>query len=383
MPDVIEGGALDQLLNLPLRDKNPYIQKWKEEGGYVFGYTCSYVPEELLISYQSLAKILPIRMGANGCTTTEDADIYIHKFVCSFPRAMVQCGLNGEYDYLDGIIFTSCCEHMRRCYEVWRDRVGKGKQFMLSVPHDCAREHHFNWYFEEVQNMLNQINHKWGLRTTDERKEEAIKLYNRYRDLMAELYALRALDKPKLTGTEAMKIAEAGNNMPKDVFCDLLEEALEELKQREGFEPEARIMISGSFIDDTNLIECIESTGAIVVTDNLCTARKYIETNIEEGTDNPAETICRRYFNRITCPRTIHGLPARIEFIKGLADYAKVDGIIFEKMSFCDNHGVENLTMTEIFDEIGVPSMRLEREYTSSDYGRFKTRVQAFLEKIS
>ena len=62
---------------------------------------------------------------------------------------------------------------------------------------------------------------------------------------------------------------------------------------------------------------------------------------------------------------------------------AGVDGIIFQNIRFCDMHGSENSLLEHDFDDIGIPAMRLEREYgPMSDTGRMRMRIEAFLEKI-
>ena len=75
-------GALEELLNLPARSDNPYVKEWKENGEYVIGYVCTYVPEEIIFA----AGMLPYRVEARGCNTTELADVYFHRFNCTYPR---------------------------------------------------------------------------------------------------------------------------------------------------------------------------------------------------------------------------------------------------------------------------------------------------------
>ncbi|MEA4807265.1 2-hydroxyacyl-CoA dehydratase family protein [Acetobacterium wieringae] len=377
---------LEELLNLPLRNENPYLNEWKKNGGYVLGYTCAYVPEEILYAHEGNGKMLPVRMGASGCETTEDADIHMGKFMCSFPRCLLQMGLEGEYDYLDMLVFTSCCEHLRRVYEPWRDEVKAGMLSMISVPHNPTGENRFKWYYDEVMNVTSDINARYGFHSTKASLRHAIEVYNEYRDLMMELYSLRSIENPLLTGSEAMKIGIAGVNMPKEIFNVKLKDAIDEIKKRKGIKDyKARILLGGSFIDDTYLIDIIESTGAIVVTDTLCSGRKYIEGNVDISDDNVdlEEAIIKRYFNKISCPRMIEGYSERIAFTKRLIKEAKVDGVIFEKMSFCDNHGIENLMEARDLVKLGIPVLQMEREYLSADTGRYKTRVQAFIEKIN
>ena len=379
-------GPLEELLNLKLRSENPFIKEWKNKGGLVFGYTCAYVPEEILYAHESIGKILPIRMGAKGCTTTEDADIYMGKFMCSFARCLLQTGIEGQYNFLDGLVFTSCCEHMRRVYEPWRDRVKVGILSMISVPHNPTGANRYKWYYDEVMNIRNDIDLRYGFHTTPASLRHAIDVYNEYRDLMLELYSLRTLEHPLLTGSEAMKITLAGFNMPKDIFNEKLKAAIAEIRSRSGIKNyKARIMLGGSYIDDTYLIDIIESTGAIVVTDNLCTGRKNIEGKVDlsDSSVTLEDAIVRRYLNKISCPRMIEGYRDRIGFTKKIISEAKVDGVIFEKLAFCDNHANENLMEAKDLEKSGVPVMHMEREYLSADTGRYKTRVQAFVEKLT
>ncbi len=372
--------AVEELTNLPLRGDNPHINEWKANGGRVFGYVCSYVPEELV--YAQPAGMLPVRMGAVGCETTEDADVCLHKSICSFTRCLLQLGLTGEYGFLDGFVMTDACDQMRRTYEYWRDEVGLDFLTMVTIPHSTEGEERFAWYLEEIRRLAEAMAERYGSYATDAQLRESIAVYNRYRRLMLDLYALRAGPAPKLSGAEAMRIARAGFNMPKRVFNDRLEEALKELAARPGIgDYRARIMIGGSYLDDTFLIDIIESTGAVVVTDSLCSGRKYIETMVSEVGD-PFEAIARRYFEHTSCPRMIGGFEDRLEFTRRTAEQANVDGIIFHRLPFCDNHAVENTMESHELNKLGIATLSLESEYLATDEGRIKTRVQAFLEKL-
>ena len=375
--------AVEELIDLPLREENPYIREWKENGGRVFGYTCSYVPEEILDALSVPAKTLPIRLGAQGCTTTDEADIHMHKFLCGYCRSMMQLALTGEYDFLDGVVLTSGCEHMRRTYEIWRDQINPSYIGMLSVPHTRGDDSNIAWYRDDVAKLIEEIGKTYGTVLSKTSLQAAIRTYNRYRDLMLELYELRAIDHPKLTGTEALKIMQAGFSMPKEVFNEKLAEAIEEFKQRPGItDARARIMVGGSYMDDPWFIELIESTGAVVVTDVLCSGRKYIEGMVDETLD-PMDAITSRYFYKEpSCPRMVDGLDGRIAFTRRIAEAAGVDGVIFQRISFCDSHAVENLMEGEAVEALGIPTLGLEKEYLSGDAGRLKTRIQAFLEKI-
>ncbi|MEW6442938.1 MAG: 2-hydroxyacyl-CoA dehydratase family protein [bacterium] len=373
------GSALEELTSLPLRLENPYIRDWKRTGK-VFGFMCSYVPEELLYAEKGL--ILPVRVGAAGCTSTDEGDIYLHRFNCSYARCLLQLGLTGAYDFLDGFVFMNGCEQLRRVYEIWRDKVKPSFVGMISVPHTTAGEARFQWYLDDLVKLREEIATRYGLSPSGADLRAAIRHYNRFRRLMGDLYNLRAQKAPPVSGAEAMKIANAAYAMPKEAFNDKLERAVGELRQRPGISSyRARIMVCGSYMDDTFLIELIESTGALVVTDNLCFGRRHIEGLVEEDGD-PLIAVARRYFFHNPCPRMLGTYQERLETTKRLAREAAVDGVIFQRIPFCDTHGAESPMLAPDLEKAGIPTLILDREYIPSDQGRLKTRIQAFLEKM-
>ena len=66
-----------------------------------------------------------------------------------------------------------------------------------------------------------------------------------------------------------------------------------------------------------------------------------------------------------------------------LARDANVDGVILQKIVFCDNHAVESTMLAEELEPKGIPTLILEREYMLSDIGRLKTRIEAFMERVA
>ena len=59
-------------------------------------------------------------------------------------------------------------------------------------------------------------------------------------------------------------------------------------------------------------------------------------------------------------------------------------GIILQNIRFCDLHGSENGLFEKDFEKMGIPCLRLEREYGPlTETGRMKMRIEAFFERIS
>ena len=378
MEAVRKRSALEELLDVKTGLENPYVKQWKDEGKRVVGYICTYAPEEVIYSFG----MLPYRTGAIGCTSTDKADVYLHRFNCTYVRCLLQMGLEGKYDFLDGFCFLNGCEQLRRLYDIWHRKIGTKFTDMLTIPH-VINEKRFEWYLDDIKKFAENMASVFGLGPINKEKlRNAIKVYNETRRLMQKLYDLRKKDAPPITGSEAMKIAIASFTMPKHIFNELMKEALEEIEKRPGISDyRARIMIGGSYMDDTFLIDLIEETGGLVVADNLCFGYRHFVDIVEEVGD-PLEAIAKRYFWKNPCPRMQGEFDRRLNETKKIAKEANVDGIIFERIAFCDNHGAESVMESKFLEEEGIPTLVLEREYMPSDRGRLKTRIQAFIERI-
>ena len=76
------------------------IEQLKRQGGKVFGWLCTYVPEEIIHA----AGALPIRIiGYSHEANLDDGTAHLYINNCSFSRSCLQLGLEGAYDFLDGV----------------------------------------------------------------------------------------------------------------------------------------------------------------------------------------------------------------------------------------------------------------------------------------
>jgi len=359
---------------------NPFIEKWKRSGGKIIGYPCTYLPEEIIYA----AGILPYRLRGTGCVGLTIADTCLSRTAhCSFARSVLELGLTDGYEFLDGVVYTNGCDHMRRAYDNWKaQNKTLPFMYMLPVPHTIT-PHGLKWYQEEVTTFKQHLEESFEVTVDDESLWKSIEIYNETRGLLKQLYELRTGNQPPITGAEILKIVVASVSMPRDKYNQLLAQSLEEIKNRKGISDyRARLMVVGSANDDPALIGLIEETGGLVVSDSLCFGARFFWDLVEEM-DNPLDSIASRYYRHTPCPRMYGEFAGRISFIRDMVKKAKVDGIILQTIKYCDLHGVENALLEKNLEKEGVPTLRLEREYGPlSDMGRIRTRVQAFLERI-
>jgi benzoyl-CoA reductase/2-hydroxyglutaryl-CoA dehydratase subunit BcrC/BadD/HgdB len=376
----IESKAFQQLSEAASTLANPSLEKWKQNGGRVLGYFCSSMSEEIMTA----AGLLPFRMRATGSADTELSDAYFSSINCSFTRHCLNVALSGEFDFLDGLIVPNSCDNVRRIYDHWIRQMKTPFVRMISLPRK-AGEAQVDWFREELTNLKAAMEEYFGVAITDARLADAIGLHNETRRLQRRLYDLRKSAAPPISGAEALAVTVAGTAMPKALYNKLLAELLDDLGACEGNgDYRARLMIMGGELDDPGYVRVIEDQGGLVVTDSLCFGSRMFWKEVEEETDDPITALARFYVaERPSCPRVFGEYEQRAAFVREMMRDFQVDGVILERLAFCDLWGFEQFTIKNDFQDWGIPLMMLDREYTLSGVGQLKTRVQAFLETIA
>jgi len=356
---------------------NDYVKEWKKRGGKVLGYACLITPVELI----EAAGLLPYRIKALGNPDTELADGEMSLFNCSFCRACLQLGLDGTYDFLDGLIETNGCDHMRAMFENWQHQ--KKFEFFqyLKVPH-FFRDDSLAYYEGELEILKEAMEKHFSTQVTDQSLEEALRGWEEVRAKWRELSALREMNEPKVSGSEAVALEVKGSSMLSEDFLRLLSQFIAEKKTAPGIRPAARLMLCGPATDEVEWFEEIENMGAVVVADALCFgARAFAQAPAGDG--SPMHRLAESYLSSIFCPRMYKEYARRRDLILETARRARADGAIYLYNKFCDLHGVDSVLVRRDLEEAGIPVLVLEKEYSAkADIGRVKTRVQAFMERI-
>lgn len=356
----------------------PQLEEWKRRGGRVVGYTCVATPRELM----DAAGLLPYRIRALGRPDRDLADAYLSRFNCGFCRACLQLGLDGTYDFLDGLVETNGCDHLRGMFENWRKAESSGFFHYLKVPHVITEES-LDFFAEELELLREALCDYFQVDITDENLTEAVRAANRRREKMRALFALRERENPALTGHQALAVSLLESSLPPGVFETYLEDLLREAQGREITGYRARLLLAGSATDELELVREIESMGGLVVADALCYGTRAF-WKLPEMEGEPVHALAEAYLGHLYCPRMFGEYSSRLDFIREAAERARVDGALLVYNKFCDLHGVENVRLRLDLEELGIPVLVLEKEYGSAaDLGRIRTRVQAFLERIT
>lgn len=361
--------------------ENEYVEEWKASGHPVVGFFCAHAPEELLWA----AGILPVRLRGTGSENTSYADPYLGSFNCSFVRHTLSRIMKGDLAFLDGLLVTNSCDHIRRLFDIFTAKSVTPFNHYLDVPH-LNSEESFARLTGQLRDLQAKLEGFFGVSISREALSDAIRLYNRTRLLLGRASALRGEDPPRSTGSEVLAFSVASATLPKDRFNQLLEQRLAEIERVDppSTRPGPRLLVLGGTLDDPGYLEQIESMGASIVADQLCWGSKSFADLADEEID-PIDALARRILDHMPCPRMLDQYPQRLANLLQAVKQYQVDGIICERLKFCDLWGGEiEMLRRSLKQEAGIPLLVLERDYPSiGGVGQLRTRVQAFLETLT
>lgn len=353
-------------------------KEWKEAGNRIVGYTCVATPRELF----DAAGILPYRLRALGNQERELADSHLSRFNCGFCRSCLQLGLDGTFGFLDGIVETNGCDHLRGMFENWRATGIPGFFHYLKVPH-LVTEESLEFFAEELELLREALEGHFGAEISEQALQEAIRAGNRRRDLMREIFSLREREAPALRGEEALALVLLESSLPPAWAEEYLAGMLRAFREREIAGYRARLLLAGSATDELGLVREMEEMGGIVVADALCYGTRAF-WRLPEIDGEPIHALAEAYLGHLLCPRMFEDYSSRLEFILEAAERSRAQGVVLVYNKFCDLHGVENVRLRLDLEAHGLPVLVLEKEYGSAaDLGRIRTRLQAFLERIA
>lgn len=357
---------------------NRFLQAARDNGDRVLGYTCSFVPDALL----DVAGLRSMRVFAPGGGSTEMGDVYLSNVLCSYTRNVLQYALEDRYPHVDGWVFTSSCDHLRRLYDNLIYLTKPAFSFILDLPHKSGPEA-TAWYTEQVRALARRLEEHFQVDLGPQAIFAAVEARNRVYAELRAIGALRRRPDPPLSGADYHALVRAAAVVPPADLLALLAPIRKELEAKPGLKKKrARLMVVGSELDDPRYLETVESTGALVVADRYCTGSIPGIDPVLVGDSDPLADLAAFKLQRTPCPRMMEDFNVRkLQILRAVEEY-KVDGVIVETMKFCDLWNIESQPLRKALKEAGIPELRVEREYVTSGEGQLRTRVQAFLESM-
>jgi predicted CoA-substrate-specific enzyme activase len=344
------------------------------------GYLCAYTPLELL----NAAGVRHMRLfKAGDPETVARGELYTQSVFCDFSKSCLG-GFTGSdplYKSIDKVYNFHTCASMKRVSEVIGEFVSTE---LLNLPklRDLATSRCL--FREEIVSMRDDLALLTGRAIEDESVRVQIRLYNQARQLLKRISELRKRASPPLSGGDYLELVRGFYHLPPET---LLREYGEIYRKLDAVSPGGsrpiRLMVSGSVMaeGDRRILDIIEcELGARVVVEDHCTGLKPVYHTLSESGD-VWKALADGYIDQAPCAR-MKPLDDSVTFSGRLAQEYAVDGVLYVYLKFCACYGVSKGSFIEHFNQLGLPVLDISSDYSQSDYGQFKTRLEAFVEVL-
>ena len=359
----------------------------QKKGGKVFGTFCVYVPDEIEFAADAIATGL---CGGSQFWVPGGEKV-LPANTCPLIKASVGARLDRTCPFFriaDMFIGETTCDGKKKAWEILAKDV---PLHVMDLP-QMKRAKDIKAWAEEIETFKNVVEEFTGNVVTAEKLAESIKLINNKRKALERLYNLRKNENLPISGCDVLLISQIAFYDDPARFTQMTNKLCDELEKRvaDGVSVvpagTKRIMLTGTplAIPNWKLHNIVETSGAAVVCEEMCTGTRYFEKLVDEsGTtlEEQYQALANRYMN-INCACFTPN-SGRIDDILRLAKEYKVDGIIDVNLKFCNLYDTEGYFVERAMKEAGIPVLGIETDYTDSDAQQLRTRVSAFIEMLN
>src|SRR5512143_249338 len=182
-------GKAREELRQAARDPWRLAADWKAGGGKLVGYRCLFVPEELIAA----AGLLPFPLYGTP-EPVRQADAYFQACNCELVRNIFDQGIERRLPRLDLVALCNTCDAVRKLCDIWNANLPDQPAYMICNPQKLLSESGRTFWLEELKRFSARLEEISGGPIAESRLREEIRLHNRVRRRLAELYALREED---------------------------------------------------------------------------------------------------------------------------------------------------------------------------------------------
>lgn len=359
----------------------------QKKGGKVFGTFCVYVPDEIVFAADAIATGL---CGGSQFWVPGGEKV-LPTNTCPLIKASVGARIDRTCPFFriaDMYVGETTCDGKKKAWEILAEDV---PVHVMNLP-QMKRAKDVQAWAEEIETFKNIVEEFTGNKVTADKLAESIKLINNKRKALERLYDLRKNETLPISGCDALLISQIAFYDDPARFTQMTNKLCDELEKRvaDGVSVvpagTKRIMLTGTplAIPNWKLHNIVETSGAAVVCEEMCTGTRYYEKLVDEsGTtlEEQYQALANRYMN-INCACFTPN-SGRIDDILRLAKEYKVDGIIDVNLKFCNLYDTEGYFVERAMKEAGIPVLGIETDYTDSDAQQLRTRVSAFIEMLN
>ena len=359
------------------------MKEEKDKGRKVVGTFCTYTPRELIYA----ADAMSVSLCSTSDETVPDAEKVLPKNLCPLVKSSYGFAITDKCPYMyfsDMIIGETTCDAKKKIYEL----LGEIKDtHVMQLPHSKNNFSMALWKNELVE-LIKKLEEKFDVKITEDKIKEAIKLCNEERKAIKEFLNLAKLNPSPIKGADMHEALYSSNfKFDRKLYINEIKYLTNSLKEKydSGETPfkkgTPRILITGcptgGLVD--KIVKQLEEAGSSLVCFENCVGTKNFEMLVDENKE-PIDAIAERYLN-IPCSIMTPN-DGRMDRIKEYIKDYSVDGVVDVTLTACHTYAIETEKVRRAVEGCGKSYLAIETNYSNSDSGQLKTRLEAFVEML-
>jgi len=357
-----------------------YATQAKAKGKHIVGIMCEYTPRELIMA----ADALPVCLCGGSAEMIGPAEEDLPANLCPLIKSTYGYHLEKANPFLemaDLIVAETTCDGKKKMYELMNQTR---PMYVLELPQKPEDSDAMAHWISELRKLRTKLQEHFDVEVTDEKIKKAITVMNHERRSRRELAALMKSQSPPLTGRQLLEFKSNISGICADL--KQYEKAIEFFKsQKTGSSKDSpvRVLMTGVPIvhGSERVLDIIESHGGLVVCMDNCTGLKPILEDVDETIPDPIIALAEKYF-RLPCSVMTRN-DRRMDVLRKLFAEYRPQCIIELIWQACLTYDVESYLVKKLAaEELGIPYLRIETDYSPSDSARIALRVEALFETV-
>lgn len=371
-----------------------YATEAKAQGKHIVGIMCEYTPRELIMA----ADGVPVCLCGGSSETIGLAEEHLPANLCPLIKSTYGYSLSKSNPFLEMaelLVAETTCDGKKKMYELLAQTR---PMVVLELPQKAGDSDAFDHWVKELHKLRAELETRFGVAITDEKVRQAIRTMNRERQLRRELAERMKSDAPPFTGRQLLDFKSIISGLDADFqqYGEALKlfggSVCSDAVRRSSLCPDGhttngpspvRVLMTGVPIvhGAERVLDIVESSGGLTVCMENCTGLKPIWDDVDESLEDPMLALAQKYF-QIPCSVMTRN-DARLDLLGRMVEAYRPQCVIDLIWQACLTYDVESQRVKRfVEEELGLPYLRIETDYSPSDSARIQLRVEALFETV-
>ena len=359
-----------------------FVKEAKAQGRPVVGIYCEFTPRELILA----AGAVPVCLCGASEKPIPAAEVDLPRNLCPLIKSSYGFVITGTcpyYEMADAVVAETTCEGKKKMFELIARRK---PTHILELTQKADEPAAYDHWYREIVGLKEFLERTLSVAISEDALRAAIREVNQWRRLLGRLYDFTRCRPPVLQGTQLLRTREhtVGNPRAYEMLRRLAE-ALQVKKERGEYAASpaaARVLLTGcpTGVGVEKVVRIIEELGGAVVCQEACSGIKPIADLVEE-TGEPLAAIARKYL-ALPCSCMTPNR-RRVDLLRRLIPDFHAAGVVDLVWTACHTYNVEShLVRRMVTEEMHLPYLKVETDYSPSDREQLAGRLEAFLELL-